>query len=192
MGARGSWSAGWPSSDRATWWTTPQRAVSGAQREEATDSSATRSHCCNVATSSLRRQPRHLRHQPQRPGSLLSTHSGPRAKAVCSSSAGAGTRRPLPGLAVYPMTALGHRRGTVEAISAKARWWPGTHGGARVDMTCASLLRLGDRVLIAASRSASRSPTSPVCRSAQPARPSDQAGPAATVLPPGVPQQTRS
>jgi len=93
----------------------------------------------NVATSSIRRRPPHLQHQAQRPGSLLSTHSGPRATAVCSSSAPVRDVTPsswpggLPGDRIG--TSSRHRRGNLRL----ARGWPGPHGGAGVDMTCASL-----------------------------------------------------
>jgi hypothetical protein len=158
MGAPGSRPQGWLNS--ATWWTTPQRAVSGAQPGGSLTRALARSHS----------QRRHLEPstptltfaapKPKRPGSLLPTHSGPRATAVCFSSAAARDVTPsswpggLPGDRIG--TSSRHRRG----ISAMARGSPGPHRGGRVDMTCASLLRLGDRVLVAASSSASRSPMS--------------------------------
>lgn len=140
----------------------------------------------NAGASSIRRQPRHVRHQPSAPGSPLSTHSG----AAGNSSVlglGAGQGRGVLFLA-WRSTGdrVGRRRGAVEAISAKARGWL----TARVERGptrpahicycwatgCPSPPRPGFEVTDLT-----------VGRPAQPDRRSDHAGPPATVLPPGAP-----
>ena len=140
----------------------------------------------NAGASSIRRQPRHVRHQPSAPGSPLSTHSGPRATAVCSGSAPVRDVASSSCPGGLPVTALGRRRGAVEAISAKARGWL----TARVE-------RGPTRPAHICYCRATGCPSSPrpgievtdltVGRPAQPARRSDHAGPQPTVLPPGAP-----